>query len=261
VIDIGANLVNAAFREDVDAVIERAHDAGVRHIVVTGTDLDSSRRALALCRRHPHMLGATAGVHPHDAKDASSDTLTGIRDLLACPEIVAAGETGLDFNRDYSPRPTQEQMFEQQLEIAAEANKPVFVHERDTGRRLADILARHRARLGDVVIHCFTGNAAMLERYLEMDCHIGITGWVCDERRGMELQSLVPRIPAERLMIETDAPFLLPRTLEPRPKGRRNEPAFLVWVARKIAELRGEPVEDVARYTEANARRFFGIAS
>lgn len=258
-IDIGANLVNAAFRNDLDAVISHARAAGVHHIIVTGTDLDSSRAARALCARHEGMLSATAGVHPHDAKDVTDATLEAILGLLERPEVRAVGETGLDFNRNYSPRDIQERVFEQQLELAASTGMPVFVHERDTGTRLAEILARHRARLGNVVIHCFTGTGEMLERFLDLDCHIGITGWVCDERRGSEIQELVPRIPEDRLMIETDAPFLLPRTIEPRPKERRNEPAYLVWVARKIAALRGESMDAVARYTEANARRFFDI--
>lgn len=259
-IDIGANLANETFARDLNDVLDRAREAGVEHIVVTATDLATSLRARDLCARYPDRLSATAGVHPHAAKDASSSDLTAIQTLLLDREVRAIGETGLDFNRDFSPRDVQERVFEQQLEIAAETKKPVFIHERDTGPRVAEILGPRRDQLGNVVIHCFTARRAMLERFLEMGCHIGITGWVCDERRGTELQTLVPLIPQERLLIETDAPYLMPRNMEPRPKGRaRNEPAFLVWVARKIAELRGETVAEVARYTEQNARSFFDI--
>jgi TatD DNase family protein len=258
-IDIGANLTNPAFDADLPAVIDRAARAGVERIIVTGTDLESSAAAVELCSSYAPRLYCTVGVHPHDAANATGGWLEELEHLAQSPFVRAIGETGLDFNRNYSPHPAQHAVFGAQLELAGRLSRPVFVHDRDTGAAVADHLARHRAQLTAVIVHCFTGDAAQLARYLELDCHIGITGWICDERRGFELQRLVVRIPDDRLLIETDAPYLLPRTLAPRPKSRRNEPAYLIWVARAIAHLRGQSVEEVSRITSDNARRVFAL--
>ena len=258
-IDIGANLTNKAFDADLPAVIDRATQAGVERIIVTGTDLESSAAAVELCASHAPRLYCTVGVHPHDAANATGAWLEELQRLARSPWVRAIGETGLDFNRNYSPHPAQHAVFDAQLELAGRLSLPVFVHDRDTGAAVADHLARHRTRLAAVVVHCFTGDAKELSRYLELDCHIGITGWICDERRGLELQRLVAQIPEERLLIETDAPYLLPRTLTPRPRSRRNEPAFLVWIARTIAQARGQSVEEVCRITSDNARRVFAL--
>lgn len=258
-IDIGANLTNPAFDADLPAVIDRAAQAGVERIIVTGTDLESSAAAVGLCASYAPRLYCTVGVHPHDAANATGAWLEELERLAQSPFVRAIGETGLDFNRNYSPHPAQHAVFDAQLELAGRISLPVFVHDRDTGAAVAEHLARHRARLRAVVVHCFTGDAAQLSRYLELDCHIGITGWICDERRGLELQRIVAQIPDERLLIETDAPYLLPRTLTPRPKSRRNEPAYLVWIARTIAHARRQSVEEVCRVTSDNARRVFAL--
>ena len=173
--------------------------------------------------------------------------------------MVALGECGLDFNRNYSPHPDQERWFVAQLELACELGKPLFVHSRDAHPRLAEILRRYRNRLSRVVVHCFTGQADELRAYLELDCHIGITGWICDERRGRHLLALVREIPAGRLLLETDAPYLTPRDLRPQPHARRNEPAFLPHIAATVARALGKPLDQLARETSANARAFFGL--
>ncbi len=257
-IDIGANLTNPAFADDREEVLDRAHAADVAAIVVTGTSVQGSRAAIALAEPTTALF-ATAGVHPHDA----GDVRPGWADELAClagrPEVVAVGETGLDYYRDYSPRQEQRAVFRRQVELAVEAGKPLFVHDRDSGGDTRAILAEYRADLCDCVIHCFTGTAEDLEGYLDDGWHIGITGWVCDERRGQDLARLVPRIPDDKLMIETDAPYLLPRTLTPRPRSRRNEPAFLPWVARRVAECRGTQPQAIERLTHGNAARFFRL--
>lgn len=257
-IDIGANLTNAAFADDQEDVLDRAHAAHVAAIVVTGTSVHGSRAAIALAEPSAALF-ATAGVHPHDAGDVQP----GWADELAClarrPDVVAIGEAGLDYYRDYSPRKEQRAVFRRQVELAVEAGKPLFVHDRDSGGDTRAVLAEYRADLSDCVIHCFTGTAEDLEGYLEDGWHIGITGWVCDERRGQDLARLVPRIPDDKLMIETDAPYLLPRTMTPRPRSRRNEPAFLPWVARRVAECRGAEPHDIERLTHANAARFFRL--
>jgi len=258
-VDIGANLTHEAFRADLDAVLERARASGVERMVITGADEAGSRDALDLARRHAECMRATAGVHPHTVKDASERVIEVLRGLAENPLVAAVGETGLDFNRDFSPRDVQERLFEQQLALAADIGLPVFAHERDAHERFMAILREHRPHLRDIVVHCFTGSAAELDACLALDCHIGITGWICDERRGHELRACVDRIPTERLLVETDAPYLLPRDLEPKPRSRRNEPCHLAHIVATIARARGDQPEELAAATTANARRFFGF--
>lgn len=257
IIDIGVNLTHRSFASDLPAVLGRARAAGVAHMVVTGTSLPGSARAVELAVAHAGLLSATAGVHPHDAKHWDGDAPRRLAELAKRQEVLAIGECGLDFDRDFSPRPEQERCFAAQLELATVAGLPVFLHERSAHARFVGILAEHRAKLCDAVVHCFTGTKAELHRYLDMDCHIGITGWICDERRGLHLRELVRSIPASRLMIETDAPFLAPRDLRPAPK--RNEPALLAHVAAAVAKARGETLEALAGSSTATACTFFGL--
>ena len=258
-IDIGVNLTHAQFSRDRDAVVERAEAVGVAAMVVTGTSERGSEAAVALARRRPGYLYATVGVHPHNAKECDGGTLDRMRDLLARPEAVAVGECGLDYNRDFSPRPVQDRWFEAQVALACELGRPLFLHERDAHARLVEILRPSRERFPAAVVHCFTGTDEELDAYLAMDLHIGITGWICDERRGRHLRDLVGRIPLDRLMVETDAPFLLPRDLEPQPGGRRNEPCHLPHVVREVARCMGRDAGEVAEATTRTARRFFGL--
>lgn len=260
-IDIGANLTHDSFDADRDAVLTRAAAAGVARIIVTGTSVTSSVQAAELCDAHPGRLFATAGVHPHHASELDAHTTAALRSLLAARPFVAVGECGLDFFRDYSPRDAQRRAFAAQLELAAEVKKPVFLHERDAHDELVAMLKPARAALAGGVAHCFTGGPRELEAYLELDLCIGITGWVCDERRGAELRAAVPRIPLDRLLVETDAPYLLPRDLDPKPHGRRNEPQFLPHVLARVAALKEQPVDVVARATTANAERLFGLSA
>ena len=258
-IDIGANLSHDSFDHDREALLQRAWAAGVEAIVVTGSSGTSNEQALALARAHPGRLYATAGLHPHHASDWDESLAARIAELAREPQVVALGECGLDYNRNFSPHEDQRRAFIAQLGLAIQAEKPLFLHQRDAHADFHAILRDYRKALGRCVVHCFTDNAEALDAYLALDCHIGITGWVCDERRGLALRELVKRIPLDRLLIETDAPYLLPRNLKPAPKDRRNEPAYLPWVARGIAQARGEEVEEIVRRTTANARAFFGI--
>jgi len=257
-IDIGVNLTDASFDSDRDALIERALAVGVEGQLVTGTDLAHSLAAATLAGEAPDRVAATAGVHPHHAKDVNGDWLDRLRTLLARPGVRAVGETGLDFNRDFSPRDVQERVFGSQIELAVETGLPLFLHERDTEGRFFDVLEPFAGRIHGV-LHCFTGTEDDLERALALDLHIGITGWICDERRGERLQRLASSIPADRLLIETDAPYLLPRTLRPRRKSRRNEPASLPWVVATLAACRNEAPEAIAEASTRNARRLFGF--
>jgi TatD DNase family protein len=256
-IDIGANLTNKAFREDVPDVVARSRAAGVGAIVITGVSAPASRRAWEIASAHG--LWSTAGVHPHHASTWSREIEADVRDLLAHPRTVAAGECGLDFDRDFSPRPAQRAAFEAQLAVAAELGKPVFLHERAAHEQFLTTLSAWRPRLKAAVVHCFTGQRAELEAYLALDLHIGLTGWICDERRGKHLEAIASLIPKGRLMIETDAPYIQPRDLRPRPTSRRNEPIYLPHNARVIAKHRGETFDDLAAHTTETARRFFGI--
>ena len=255
-IDIGANLTHAAFQPDLDEVVARAHAAGVGELVGTGTGVEESRAAVALAAAHP-ALYATAGVHPHHASACDEATIPALREIARHPKVVAIGECGLDFNRNYSPHPSQEQWFLAQLELGIELGKPLFLHSRDAHPRFAGILRAHRPP--KAVAHCFTGEKAELQAYLDLGLYIGITGWICDERRGRHLLELVRDIPRDRLLLETDAPYLTPRDLRPQPKARRNEPAFLPHIARAVAHALGRPVEDVAAETTRNAREFFSL--
>jgi TatD DNase family protein len=256
-IDIGINLSHRQFGGDREAVILRAQAAGVRRMIVTGTNVEATRAAVELARGRPGVLFATAGIHPHDASRASPEALAEIASFARSPEVRAVGECGLDFDRDFSPRPAQEAAFEAQLELACEAKLPVFLHERAAHDRFLAILARVRPRLPRAVVHCFTGSERELDAYLAQDLHIGITGWICDDRRGAGLRPLLARIPADRLMIETDAPFLMPRAA--KAPGRRNEPAFLVHVLEEVARAVGRPPEQVAAETTRTAELFFGL--
>ena len=258
-VDICANLTHESFHDDVDAVLARARGAGVNRLVITGADEAGSEAALDLARHDSHALRATAGVHPHVADAASDRVMDHLRALAADPLVSCIGEAGLDFNRDFSPRAAQERLFEAQLELAAELGLPVFAHERDAHERFMAILQKWRHRVPAIVVHCFTGSPEALDAWLDMDCHIGITGWICDERRGAHLLECIHRIPDNRLMVETDAPYLMPRDLKPKPKTRRNEPANLPHIVRRIAAARGETPEATARHTTATARDFFGF--
>jgi TatD DNase family protein len=258
-VDIGANLTHESFGHDLDEVLARASAHGVEKMMVTGASLAGSTQALELARRHPGVLWATAGVHPHHAIDYDEATDGRLRELAGLPEVRAVGETGLDYHRNYSPREIQLQAFERQLVLAADMGKPLFLHQRDAHADFLALLRRFRDRVPAAVVHCFTDTREALRDYLALDCHIGITGWICDERRGTHLREFVREIPPGRLLIETDAPYLLPRTLRPQPSHRLNEPMFLKHICEEIARDRGEPVEVTAAHSAAAAAAFFGL--
>ncbi|HKE48795.1 MAG TPA: TatD family hydrolase [Rhodanobacteraceae bacterium] len=258
-VDIGANLTHESFRADFDAVLSRAREHGVGRIVVTGASAGGSRAALELARSHAGFLYATAGVHPHHAHEVDDATEALLRELATAPEVRAIGETGLDYFRNYSPHAAQVAAFERQLAIAVDTGKPLFLHQRDAHADFIACIDKVRGQISRAVVHCFTGERDELVDCLDRGFYVGITGWISDERRGSHLRDLVKLIPADRLLIETDAPYLLPRDLHPKPSHRRNEPMYLAHVCAAVAAARGEKVEDVAAVTTANARAFFGI--
>lgn len=258
-IDVGANLAHDSFDDDRDAVLAEARDSGVTRIILTGSSDDSNRNAAALAEAHPGFLYSTAGMHPHHASDYDDHSDALIRELVKLDHVVAVGECGLDYFRNFSPKDAQIAAFERQLDIAEDCGKPLFLHQRDAHEDFLALVEPRLPRLGPAVAHCFTGNEEELRAYIERDLYVGITGWICDERRGTQLQEIVSLIPDDRLLIETDAPYLLPRTIRPRPKSRRNVPKYLPEVLRVIAECRDQDVEELAALTTRNAVRFFSL--
>jgi TatD DNase family protein len=258
-IDIGANLTHECFIRDIPAVISRAKAAGLVQIMVTGASLQGSQQAAQLAQQHPGYLWASAGIHPHHADEADAAAMLMIKQLLSQPEVKAVGETGLDFFRDLCPRAQQIKAFEAHIELAIELQKPMFLHERDASKAFIEVLSPYRDQLPKVVVHCFTGEATALHSYIDMDCHIGITGWLCDERRGTHLIPLIADIPDNRLMIETDAPYLMPRNIRPKPNNRHNQPHFLSYVCQAVADARSVDYATVAAMTTANAVEFYHL--
>ena len=258
-IDIGANLTHDSFDDDLTKVLGRAATAGVEKMIVTGSSDQGNIDAADLAELHPGRLYSTAGVHPHHASDYTDASSELIRSLLDRQSVVAVGECGLDYFRTYSPREAQLEAFQSQLDIAADTGMPVFLHQRDAHDDFVKLLQPMLRRISRAVAHCFTGEGESLREYLAMGLWIGITGWICDERRGAHLQEIVSEIPDDRLLIETDAPYLLPRTLNPKPKSRRNEPAYLTEVLHVVAKARGQSEQHVARITSENAIKFFAL--
>jgi TatD DNase family protein len=258
-IDIGCNLTHDSFAADRAEVIQHARAANVVQVIVTGASEEGSVAALELARAYPGELYATCGVHPHHATDFTADSETMMRELSSQAGIVAIGETGLDYFRDFSPRDAQRRAFERQLQIGMDRGLPLFLHQRDAHEDFIAMVREVRDQLSDLVVHCFTGTRRELFQCLDLDCFIGITGWICDERRGTHMQEFMRDIPAQRLLIETDSPYLKPRNLKPRVKAHRNEPRWLPWIAQTLAHCRGETMEQLAAQTTANARRFFRL--
>lgn len=257
IVDIGVNLAHDSFDADREAVIERAVNVGVTRMLITGSSVPSTRIALELVRHQPLRLRFTSGMHPHHADDLQPAQFAELAELAQLPQCLAVGECGLDYFRNLAPRQAQLLAFRRQLELAVRLRKPVFLHERDAHADFRALVAEFRSELVGGVAHCFTGQLAEAQAYLELGLYIGITGWICDERRGLHLREVIKHIPADRLLIETDAPYLMPRDLRPKPNTRRNEPMHLPHVLEAIASARGESSVELAHITTANARRLF----
>ena len=256
--DIGVNLFSAQFEADRATIVQRAAQAGISNLLLIGSDIAESQLNITFAGQHSGCY-TTAGIHPHQAAQAGTGWQQQLQQLLQQPFVVAVGECGLDFNRDFSPRPIQQQVFAEQLQLAQHHTKPVYLHERDAFTTQLAMLQEQQISHG--VVHCFTGDTHQLKAYLELGLYIGITGWICDERRGQALQQAVRYIPADRLLLETDAPYLLPRTLENKPKSRRNEPAFLPEIARQVALLRGCTLTELEAQCWHNSQTLFGFTT
>lgn len=258
-IDIGLNLASHRFTRDWQQVAARAHAAGVEKFILTGTSLKLSKEVAALSDKLPPGTAYfTAGVHPHYASELDAAGLVLLRKLLSHPNAVAVGETGLDYNRDLSPRSVQRAAFEAQVDLACAAHKPLFLHEREAADDLLTILDNFKDRLPRCVVHCFTGSEAVATKYVERGFYIGITGWVGQKNRNQDLLRALQAIPPERTMLETDAPYLTPPGYVPSVAGR-NEPAAMSRVAELLAVARGVPVEQVRADAYAASMLFFGL--
>lgn len=262
-IDIGINLTNRQFQSDIQTTIENAVEAGVEQMILTGTSVKNSEQSAVLAKKYPGNLFSTAGIHPHDAKHFDGESIPRLRKLLQESQVVSIGECGLDFDRDFSPRPLQERCYEAHLQLAVEVQKPLFLHERAAFERFNFITDNYLSRLPKAVVHCFTGSLQEAKTYLDKGFYLGFTGAVSDVRRFEQLKEVVKFTPLDRMMIETDAPFMLPKNAPKKPTmkfhARRNEPAFLPFVAQTIAEFKGFSVEEIADQTRQNAKLFFGI--
>jgi len=259
VIDIGVNLTNSRFDKDLNTVLSNACEYGVKHILVTGTNVNESEKALALCQQHQKLLSCTAGVHPHDADHVADDYLARLQSLASHSAVKAIGECGLDFNRNFSTPVNQKRVFTEQVQLAQQLQLPLFLHQRDAFDDWLSILSPYISSVPFMISHCFTGTSQQLRLCLEAGMYIGITGWVCDERRGQALRDIIHQIPLDKLMIETDAPYLTPRTIRPKPKSSRNEPKYLKYVVEEIAKLTDYSEPEIIQHTSENANRVFGL--
>ena len=258
-VDIGANLTHKDFSADLDSVIEEALNNNISKIIVTGTTGQESFKAANLIKNYPKILYSTAGVHPHYANDYCHAEEKIIIELSAKSNVVAIGECGLDYYRNFSTKTNQLNAFQSQIEIAHEQKLPLFMHQRDAHDDFIALLRSNSKILEKGVVHCFTGTKQMLYEYLDMDLYIGVTGWICDERRGKNLQSFVKDIPLERLLIETDCPYLIPRTLKNRPKNNRNEPKYLIEILDILENLTPYSKKEIADASYKNACNLFKL--
>lgn len=260
-IDIGLNLMHKSFDKNREEIIKNANAVGVSQFIITGTHIKSSETALKYAKQEQFkdVLFSTAGVHPHDAKTCDENTIDTLREFAKEDCVVAIGECGLDYNRNYSPQDVQRKWFEEQVKLADELNMPLFLHEREAHDDLVKILEKYPNMCEKACVHCFTGTKEEAEKYLELGCSIGVTGWICDERRGQSLQEAVTVIPPERMMIETDAPFLIPRNFPKKPKSNKNKPEYLPHILDTIAHYKDMDSEELGKMVSETTRKFFKI--
>src|SRR3990170_3230929 len=253
-IDSHAHIQGKEYAGEVEAVIARAREAGVGKIIAVGGagDMSSNTEAIALAKTFPEIY-ATVGMHPHDAKDVGADELKKLKELAAAPKVVAVGETGLDYYYDHSPREVQRRVFAEFIHLARETGLPIVVHERDAAQDVADLLRAEGARKLRGVIHCFTGDYEAACAYLDLGFYISFTGIITFKNANL-LREVVRRVPLDRMLVETDSPYLTP---VPH-RGKRNEPAYVRYIAETIAVIKETSLEEVARLTTENVRKLFG---
>ncbi len=256
-IDIGVNLTHPSLLDSLGENIEQWQTAGVSNIIAIASDVTESQKLVNISQTHPSIYH-TLGCHPHHADNWDSQSSSIIKQLYSQSDnAIAIGETGLDFNRNYSTQDNQIKAFNEQIELGKALTLPLYLHERDAEEHMLSILNNHFVNDIKGVLHCFTANKETLKRYLDLGLYIGITGWICDERRGHELQDAIKYIPKDRILIETDSPYLLPRSLRPRPK--KNHPRFLPYIANQAALYAGLSEAELIQITIKNTKQLFNL--
>ena len=257
-IDIGVNLLDESFNKDLDEVLDRSFGTNVNILINTSSSIEEAKRSLDLTKRYPSKIYTTAGIHPHNASMADEQLKSNLLEIIKNKSVVAIGECGLDYFRNFSPKEKQLSVFKTHLEAAKETRLPLFLHQRDAHE---DFLSCLNDMLDAPILgvaHCFTGNADQMKTYLDMGLYIGITGWICDERRNDELIQAVKQLPLDRVLIETDSPYLIPRSLK---KSRRNEPMYLPVIAEKLAAEMGIGPSALVAHTVSNSMKLFNLSN
>ena len=255
--DIACNFTSDRFDNDLDEVINQAIVNNITKFGLICSRLSDIDKLLEIYNRYSKDMFFTIGVHPHHANEINEEYLKKLKEVINNNNPHAIGETGLDFFRNLSTYEEQIFAFEEQIKIAIDTNKPLFLHQRDSHDDFIKILRKYSSDINKSVVHCFTGTKEQLDDYLELDCYIGVTGWICDAKRNVELRKTIKNIPLERLMIETDCPYLIPKNLEEKPKNNRNEPIYLNHIANEVATLMKKDINDIREKTYKTSLSFF----
>ena len=255
--DIACNFSSERFDKDLDEVIQRAKNNKVSKFLVVSASLNDTEKVNGIYKNNKDSCFFTIGVHPHNAKEFTSSSSVKMKNLIDTYKPNSVGETGLDFFRNISSYEEQIFAFEEQIKIAIDKELPLFLHQREAHDDFFKILSKYRDSIPKAVVHCFTGTQKELDDYLDIGCHIGLTGWICDANRNIDLRKSLINIPLDKLMIETDCPYLIPKNLQEKPKNNRNEPAFLPHIAKEISSLVNVDIDQLVKKTYENSIKFF----
>jgi len=256
-IDIACNFTHDSFKDNLDEVLNNAEHAGVDKFVLLCASLDDIDPIKVIQNNTPEKFFISAGIHPHHATEILEINYDALFNKLKSINPNAIGETGLDYFRNISPPDIQKKSFGMHIEIAKELNLPLYLHQRDAHSDFIRIIKENISNFPKFVVHCFTGTQAELDEYLELGAYIGLTGWICDAKRNIDLRKSIKNIPIEKMMIETDSPYLIPKNLMLKPKKNINEPKYLPHIANEICELTGYELEELKLATSNNAIKFF----
>ena len=255
--DIACNFSSERFDKDLNEVIHRAKNNNVNKFLVVSASLNDTEKINRIYEDNKDSCFFTIGVHPHNAREFNSSSSVKMKSLIDTYKPNSVGETGLDFFRNISSYEEQIFTFEEQIKIAIDKDLPLFLHQREAHDDFIKILSKYRDSISKAVVHCFTGTQKELDDYLDIGCHIGLTGWICDANRNIDLRKSLINIPLDKLMIETDCPYLIPKNLEEKPKNNRNEPAFLPHIAKEISTLMNVDINQLVKKTYENSINFF----
>ena len=252
------NITHTSFKENFEDILNESKKLGVNYFFCPAAEKKDIDEVIKFSSTYKE-ISCGIGIHPHHANEVDSELIKKLETLIIHQDISAIGEIGLDYYRDFQQKITQQESFEEQLQLAYDHKTPVFLHNTDAFKDFYSILKKYFSNLPGGVVHCFTGNKNELLSFLDLGLYIGITGWVCDERRGADLNALLKFIPKDRLIIETDAPYLIPRNLKPKTTNNINTPMNLPHIAEHIANVRGESVFEIAEYTTENFKKLFTL--